>query len=118
MTRIRAQGTLANRSIELASVTLSEAAGKSAANGSYDLKSQRFQVDAKGAGIDITRSNGCAAKGLAVTGKLGFSMHGSGTLDDPASKLTPRSASLALGGEPLASSSLSATPPTARSPTT
>jgi len=58
VTRVHAQGTLANDRLSLASVTLSEPAGSAAANGSYDLKSRRFQVSATGAGLDIAKVDG------------------------------------------------------------
>jgi len=36
-----------------------------------------------GAGIDVARLESLRRKGLAVSGKLGFTVTGSGTLDDP-----------------------------------
>jgi translocation and assembly module TamB len=99
--RIRAQGSMANSVVKLASVTVSEAAGKISATGSYDLKSRRFQVDAKGAGIDVSRIDWLHRRGLAATGKLGFSILGSGTQDDPHLEGHATLSSLALSGQPL-----------------
>ncbi len=101
VTRVHAQGTLANDRLSLASVTLSEPAGSAAANGSYDLKSRRFQVSATGAGLDITKVGWLAEKGWPVTGRLDFSMHGSGTPDDPQLEAKATLNDLALSGEPV-----------------
>ena len=70
--RIRAQGTVANQTVKLTSVTVSEDAGKISATGSYDLKSKRFQVDARGAGMDAARIEWLRRQGLVVAGRLGF----------------------------------------------
>ena len=99
--RIRAQGNIAGQTIKLTSVTVSEDAGKIAATGSYDLKSHRFLLDAKGAGIDVARVEWLRNHGLAVAGKLGFSVQGAGTLDDPRLEAHATLAGLVLGGEPL-----------------
>jgi translocation and assembly module TamB len=106
--KIRAQGTMANQQIKLASVTVSEAAGKISATGSYDLKSRRFQVDARGAGIDVARIAWLQKQGLAVTGKLGFSVAGSGTPEDPHLEARANLSALALSGEPMGALALTA----------
>jgi translocation and assembly module TamB len=99
--RLRAQGNIANQMIDLTSLTVSEEAGKIAATGSYDLQSHRFQLDAKGAGIDLARIEWLSQKGLAATGKLGFTVQGSGTLDDPRLEAHATLPGVALSGEPL-----------------
>jgi translocation and assembly module TamB len=106
--RIRAQGKIASQTIRLTSLTVSEDAGRIAATGSYDLPSHRLQLDAKGAGIDLARIEGLRNLGLAVTGELGFTMQGSGTLDDPRLEAHATLANLALGGEPLGEMDLTA----------
>jgi translocation and assembly module TamB len=98
---LRAQGTLANQTLKLTSVTVNEAAGKIAATGSYEFPSHRFQLDAKGAGIDVARIEWLRRKTLALTGKLGFTVTGSGTLDDPHLEAHATVPSLALNEEPL-----------------
>jgi translocation and assembly module TamB len=105
---IRAQGTLSNQLLKLASASVAGASGKISATGSYNLKSRRFQVDAKGTGIDIAKIEWLRRKGMAVGGKLGFSVSGSGTPEDP--RLEGRAAvnSLILSGESLGSLSLTA----------
>ena len=99
--RFRAQGTMANQVLSLSSVTLKGAGGSIAATGSFDFNSRRFQVDAHGSGIDISRIEALRRQGLAATGKLGFSVLGSGTPDDPRLEAHASLSSLALGGEPL-----------------
>jgi translocation and assembly module TamB len=101
--RIRAQANIAGQTINLTSITVSEGAGKFAATGNYDLSSRRFQLDAKGAGIDMARIETLRRYGLAMTGKLGFTLQGSGTLDDPRLDVRATLTGLALGEEPLGS---------------
>ena len=106
--RIRAQGSMANQVLKLASISVDEATGKISATGSYDLKSRRFQVDAKGAGIDVARIEGLHRPGLALTGTLGFSVAGSGTAEDPRLEGHAAMNSLALNGEPMGALALTA----------
>ncbi len=101
VTRIRAQGTMTDSLVKLASVAISAPAGSLAATGSYDLKSSRFQVDAKATGIDVAKIEALRLQGLDVTGKLGFVVLGSGTLDDPRLEAHATLSPLALAGEPL-----------------
>lgn len=108
VSKIRAQGTMANQLLKLASVSVSDAAGKISATGSYDLKSRHFQLEAKGAGIDMARIESLRKQGLAVTGKLGFSVAGSGTPEDPRLEAHANLSSLALSGEPMGALALTA----------
>ena len=98
---LRAQGTLANRTLKLTSVTVNEAAGKIAATGSYEFPSHRFQLDAKGTGIDLARIESLRRKGLAFNGRLEFTVAGSGTFDDPHLEAHATLPGLALNGESL-----------------
>jgi translocation and assembly module TamB len=106
--RIRAQGNIANQTIKLTSVTVSEDAGKFTATGSYNLSSRRFQLDAKGTGINVARIETLRRNGLTMTGKLGFTVQGTGTLDDPRLEAHANLESLALSGESLGSVELTA----------
>ena len=108
VTRIRAQGTMESSLLKLASVAASAPAGSLSATGSYDLKSSRFQVDAKGTAIDVAKIQALRRQGLDVTGKLGFSVLGSGTLDDPRLEAHATLSPLALAGEPLGGLELAA----------
>jgi translocation and assembly module TamB len=101
LARIRAQGTITNQVVRLASVTVAEAAGNLSATGSYDLSSRRFQVDARGTGIDVAKIEWLRRQGLTVEGKLGFSVAGSGTPDDPRLEARATLSNLALSGELL-----------------
>ncbi|MGA7859315.1 MAG: translocation/assembly module TamB domain-containing protein, partial [Terracidiphilus sp.] len=83
VSRIRAQGKISGQVVQLASVTVNDQAGKVSGTGSYDLKSHQFQIDARGAGIDVAHIQRLRQAGLSVTGKLGFSVSGSGAIDDP-----------------------------------
>jgi translocation and assembly module TamB len=103
ITRIRAQGNIANQIIKLTSVTVSEDAGKIAATGSYDLSSRQFQLDARGAGIDVSRFETLRRNSLTMTGRMGFSVQGTGTINDPHLEAHATLASLVLSGEPLGS---------------
>ena len=101
--RIRAQGLVANQTIKLTSVTANEDTAKISATGSYELRSHRFLLDARAGGIDVSRLEWIRKQGLAVTGKLGFSLAGFGTFDDPRLEAHATLAGLALSGEPLGS---------------
>jgi translocation and assembly module TamB len=106
--RLRAQGAIAYQTIKLTSVTADGDAGKIAATGSYDLQSHRFQLDAKSAGIDVSRIQWLHNHGVAVTGKLGFSVQGSCLLNNPCLEARATFAGLTLSGEPLGSLQLTA----------
>ncbi|MGD0546789.1 MAG: translocation/assembly module TamB domain-containing protein, partial [Terracidiphilus sp.] len=99
--RVRAQGTIADQTLNLTSLAVSEEAGKIAATGSYGLESHRFQLNATGAGIDVARIEALRRQGLEATGKLGFSVRGEGTLDDPQLDVHASLPSLTMSGEPL-----------------
>ncbi len=77
--------------LTLKSATLKEAGGSLSASGSYDFKAKRFQpviqIDARAENIDIARLGIVRSRNLDATGKLAFSVTGSGTLSDPRSDL-------------------------------
>jgi translocation and assembly module TamB len=101
VTRLRAQGTMTNDLIKLASINASAPAGSVSATGSYDLKAHRFQIDAKGAGIDVAKFETVQRQGIDITGKLGFTAQLSGTTDDPRLDAHATLSPLTLAGEPL-----------------
>ncbi len=82
-TQLRIEGAMANQVLKVTSATLSEAGGTVSASGSYDIRTRGFQAEAHGAGFDISRIGWVRQQNLDATGKLGFSITGSGTLDDP-----------------------------------
>jgi translocation and assembly module TamB len=99
--RVRAQGKMVDDVVQLASVTLNDAAGKVVASGTYDLHSRRFQVDAHATGIDIAKVKHIRDADLLVAGNLGFSVTGSGTFDDPRLEGHASLTDLTLSGEPF-----------------
>jgi translocation and assembly module TamB len=101
ISRIRAQGTMANQVVKLASLTVNEAAGNVAATGSFDIKTRQFQIDTHGSGIDVSKIGWLSRAGVEATGKLGFQVTGSGTVEDPRVDARATLTSLMLGGEPV-----------------
>ena len=101
VTRLRAQGSIASNVVNLTQVTLTHPAGTASSTGSYDLNSHRFQINAHGAGIDISKVDWLHRQGWSATGKLGFSVQGSGTFSDPQFEANASLSNLALGGEPI-----------------
>jgi translocation and assembly module TamB len=83
VTGLRVQGALAGQVLKLTSATLNEAGGNLSASGSYDFKTERFQGDARAENIDIARLGFLSSRNLDASGKLAFSVTGSGTLNDP-----------------------------------
>jgi translocation and assembly module TamB len=101
--RIRAQGKVAGRVVQLASIRATDAAGALLASGTYDLQSRAFEVTVQGADIDVSRIERLQQGGVSVTGMLGFSLSGSGTVDDPQLQARGTLNGLTLGGEPFGS---------------
>ncbi|HVZ84974.1 MAG TPA: translocation/assembly module TamB domain-containing protein [Terracidiphilus sp.] len=101
LARVRAQGKIAGRVVQLASVTVNDDAGKLSASGSYDLNSKQFQIAAQGAGIDLSQVKRLQTAGAAVNGKLAFSVNGGGTFDDPQLRARGTLTGLTMGGEPV-----------------
>jgi translocation and assembly module TamB len=99
--RLRAQGTLNGDQLRFASISIGAPSGNVSASGSLDLKSRRFQIDVKGAAIDIAKIETLRRQDSEATGTLGFSVTGSGTLDDPRLDAHATLTGLAIGGEPL-----------------
>jgi translocation and assembly module TamB len=99
--RIRAQGTITNQVVKLSSVTLNGPAGSIAATGSFNLNSRQMQVDARSSSIDLAKIEALRRQQLPATGRVSFSLQGSGTSTDPRLEVHASLSSLALGGEPL-----------------
>jgi translocation and assembly module TamB len=101
VSRIRAQGKVAGHIVQLSSVTVTDLAGKISASGTYDLRSRQFQLAAQGANVDVSRIQRLKEAGADVTGTLGFSVTGSGTIEDPHLQARGTLTGLTLGGEPV-----------------
>jgi translocation and assembly module TamB len=106
--RFHAQGSLVNRTLKLASVTIKNDAGEISGNGSYDLNLRSFTVDAKGSNLELSRSRLLQEKVGTLSGRLKFSASGSGTLDDPRVEANATLAGVTLAGEQLGSIVLTA----------
>jgi translocation and assembly module TamB len=101
ITRIHAQGTMSGDQVKLTAANVVAASGSLSATGNYDLKSHQFQVDAKGSAIDLAKIETLRKQDPAASGKLEFTLTGSGTLDDPRLQAHASLSGLTLGGEPL-----------------
>jgi translocation and assembly module TamB len=99
--RLRTQGAVADQVVKLTSITANDAAGKLSATGTFNLNSHQFQVDAQGVGIDVAKIESLQHSNLDATGKLGFTVIGSGTLDDPRLEAHAALTTLALGTQSL-----------------
>ena len=95
----RCRGKIAGQVVQLASVTMNNAAGTVIGSGTYDLHSRQFQVNAHGNGIDIAKIERLRNAGTDVAGNLAFSLSGSGTFDDPHLNGHASLANLTVGGE-------------------
>jgi translocation and assembly module TamB len=108
LARVRTQGKIAGRIMQLTSVTVNDQAGKLSASGTFDLRSHQFQIDARGNNIDMARIQRLRNAGLDVSGELGFSITGSGTPDDPRLTAKGNLTGLTLSGQPMGTVEISA----------
>jgi len=105
--KVKALGKISGKVVQLASVTVNDQAGKLTASGNYDIRTRTFQIDAQGAGIDVGQLQRIKQWG-SVTGSLGFSVKGSGTMDDPRLQAQGTLTGLTLSGEPVGSVQINA----------
>lgn len=96
---IRAEGKIDGHVVRLDSARVTDRAGRLSASGTYDLQSRQFEVTAQGADVDLSRIQKLQQSGTAVSGVLGFSLTGSGTIEDPHLQARGTMADLTLGGE-------------------
>ena len=108
ISHIRAEGKIVGQSVQLSSVTVNDDAGKLAASGSYNLKSQQFQLSASGTGIDLAHIQRLRQAGISASGRLGFSVTGSGTPDNPLLQGHGELTGVTLAGEPLGAVAITA----------
>jgi translocation and assembly module TamB len=99
--RVRAQATLANRTVTLSSLTASVAGGSISARGSFNLDSKQFQLDSRGSGIDAAQLEWLRERKWETAGKAEFTVNGSGSTDDPRVEAHATFSGLELNGEPL-----------------
>jgi translocation and assembly module TamB len=105
---IRATGRVSGQVVHVTSMNLATPAGSVAGSGSFDLRSQQFQLDARANSIDIARINRLRDAGVQFDGNLAFSVKGSGTTEEPHVDAEATLAKLAVGGQPLGQLSLKA----------
>jgi translocation and assembly module TamB len=101
VTHMHADATLKGRLLTVVSGTAVLPAGTLTANGTYDLKSDQFKIDARGAGLDVAKVQAVRRQNASVSGTLGFSLSGSGTVSDPRLEAHATLGALTVGGESL-----------------
>jgi translocation and assembly module TamB len=99
ITQLHVEGAMADQVLKLTSAKLGVASGEGFASGSYDFKARTFQLDAHGAGIEISRLDWVRRQDFEVAGKLDVSLNGSGPLDDPRLEAHATISALTLGGQ-------------------
>jgi len=80
---LHATGSVTGQQIKIASLTASEAGGTLTGSGSYDLAQRTFQIDARGAAINLASIQHLKQGGITIGGKVAFTASGQGTLADP-----------------------------------
>ncbi len=108
ISRIHAQGTLANRVLHLSAITAQSPAGTVNASGSYDFTSGRFQAEAQGSGLNLSAVQHLHPFTESVQGRLTFAATASGTRDNPSIEGHADVTGLMLQGKPLGSAQLTA----------
>jgi translocation and assembly module TamB len=99
--RIRAQASLVNRTVTLSSLTASTAGGSISATGNFNLDSKQFQLDSRGSSIDVAQLKWPRQGKWEATGKLAFTVSGSGSTADPRLEGQATFTGLELNGEAL-----------------
>jgi len=100
--RVRVAGNLRDQVLHLTSVSVEKGAGRMTGTASWDLDKSRFTVEAKGSGIDIANLQKVQADTTPFAGRLGFTVSGSGTVDDPRLQAHAVLSGMKLGTEPVA----------------
>ncbi len=108
---VHAAGTADGRTLTISSLTAQQGAGGGQLNatGSYEVAQKRFEIDARGAAIDLGSIQQVKHSGVPVTGKLGFTAIGEGTLDDPRVQARATFSGMQIAGEPVSDLLVSAT---------
>ena len=110
---VHANGTIGGQQIKVASLIAQQSPGKGGgqmtANGGFDLAHRTFQVDARGSAIDLGNIEQLKDAGISITGKLGFTAIGDGSISDPHLVTRATFGSMTIAGEPVSDLQLSAT---------
>lgn len=99
--RFRAQATLADQIVHVASLDLQQGAGTIHATGEINIDSKEFKLDSRGAGIELAQVAALHQHDVEATGKFNFALAGSGSFDDPRLNAHAAFSDLAWNGEPL-----------------
>jgi translocation and assembly module TamB len=99
VTHVSLHGTLENRVLKLTSATVEDAGGIVTVAGSYGFADKRFQLDAHAERVDIARIGWLHQHNFDATGKLGLSITGSGTAEDPRIEGHVTASALTFGGQ-------------------
>jgi translocation and assembly module TamB len=99
--RVRVTGSLARQQFKLASLTAERGQGRVTASGSYDMNTRLFQLDARGSAIEVGDLEHTRESGLALTGKLGFTLLGGGTFTDPRLTAHATLSGMRIASEPV-----------------
>jgi len=108
VSHVHLRGTLENRVLKLTSSTVEEAGGVVTATGTYGFQDRQFHLAAQAERIEISRIGWLRRRNLDVAGKLGVSVNGSGTLDDPHVEGHASVNSLTMAGQQFGSLDLDA----------
>ncbi len=81
--RLHIHGKLKSSTLDLSSLILNAPAGSISAHGTYNLSTTRYNLEASGSAIELTRIRALAGINSHISGALNFTATGSGTLDDP-----------------------------------
>jgi len=108
VSHLRAQGAISGPLVRVSSLAVTMPSGSASGSGSYNIKTQQFQLDAHGAGIDVSRIQRLRQTAVTTTGMLNFNVTGSGTLHNPQLDGHITLANLTLGGEPVGSAQITA----------
>ncbi len=96
---LRIQAALAGQVLKLTSATFNVAGGNISGSGTYDFNAERFQLNTRAENVDIARVDFVRSHNFDATGKVAFSVTGSGTLKDPRLEGHATLSGLTFGGQ-------------------
>ncbi len=93
--------TLADQVVHVAALDAQQGAGEIHATGEINIDSKEFKLDSHGSGIELAQVAAMHQHRVEATGKLNFTLAGSGSFDDPHLNAHAAFSDLAWSGEPL-----------------
>ena len=100
--RLRAAGTLQNSQIKLTSFSVEQGTGRLTGTGGYDLHTNAFQVDARGASIQLASLLAAGGQTSDIKGQLAVTLIGDGTFDNPHVQARATLSGMTVASEPVA----------------